>query len=212
MQQTSIARRARVWLYSLGLPALLIMLSSCSFFGPTASVSPAKPATWISYHGKAFMMNYLTSWDVATKDLYLGTSYPQLEILQGMIFSDRGSATTFVQVVDAQNPGAKASVSDLLRAYILGTTKHPLSAANLTTTTIAGEAWSQGSVEKQVSATGAPGGSMLAVKETALAVSHTGKNGQPEMYLIIYQDATSSYNKTNQTFFTRMLNSFHFAA
>lgn len=212
MQQISITRRASVWLYALGLPALLMLLSSCSFFGPTASASPAKSASWTSYHGKAFTMNYLTNWDVASKDLYLGTSYPQLEMLQGMIFSEQSSATTFVQIVDAQNPGAKASASDLLRDYILGTTKQPLSAANLTTTTLAGETWSQGTVEKQVSASGTPGGSMLAVKETALAVSHTGTNGQPVVYLIIYQDATSSYDKTNQTAFIRMLNSFHFAA
>jgi hypothetical protein len=208
MSRTFGAYRTRMHLRYIFLPFLLLMLSSCSFFGLGAS--PAKPAVWTSYRGQAFSMSYFSNWELATKDLYLGTSYPQLEMLQGMVFSDQGSATTFVQVVYADNVGGSASVSDLLCKYVLGTLKQPLAPSSLTTTTLAGETWSQGSVEKQVSSTGAPGGSMLAVKEAALGVSYTVNAHQTKVYLIIYQDASGTFNTTNHNFFTRMLNSFHF--
>lgn len=210
MSSAFVPHRARKWLWHLCLPALLVVLSSCSFLGLGAT--PAKPAVWTNYQGKMFAMNYFTDWDVATKDMYLGTSYPQLELLQGMVFANQGSPTTFVQVVYAGSTTGDASISDLLRKHILGTDSQPLAAANLTNTTLAGVTWSQGVVEKQISSTGSPGGSQVQVKETALGVSYPVKANQTEVYLIIYQDATSTYDQTNHDFFTRMMNSFHFVA
>lgn len=207
MAMRSVVSR-RNWLWCLSLPALLMVLSSCAFFGSGAP--PAKPATWTNYQSQVFAMNYYTSWNVSTRGLYLGTSYPPLEALQGMIFSDQGSPTTFVQVVYAENTDGKASISDLLSKYILGTVQQPVAASSLTTTTLAGQTWSQGTLEKQVSSSGAPGGSALKVKETALGVSTALSSGKQEVFLIVYQDSSSTYSQTQHDYFTRMVNSFQF--
>lgn len=206
MSRGFYARRIRHWPGYFALSLLLFVLCSCSFFG----LGAAPPPVWTHYQNQAFTMDYITSWSPATKDLYFGTSYPQLEMLQGMIFTEQSSATTFVQVVYASATNSNASVSNLLCKYILGTLKQPLASSNLTTIKLAGETWSQGVVEKQVSSTGSPGGSPQTVKETALGVSYTVSAGKTEIYLIIYQDATSTYSQTNHDFFTRMVNSFHF--
>ncbi len=204
MLRVFVTCRSRSWLWSLALVGLLMLLSSCGDSTPSA-----KPATWTNYQGKAFVMNYFSSWGVATKDLYLGTSYPQLEMLQGMAFTSPESATTFVQVVYAENTDGKASVSDLLRKYILGTLKQPVAASSLTKTTLAGETWSQGVIEKQVSTNNA---STVLIKKAALGVNHVVNANKKEIYLIIYQDETSSFDKTAQDFFTRMVNSFRFGS
>ncbi len=209
MSSVLVSRRTEKWFWYLCLPVLLVGLSSCSFFGLGAA--PPKPAVWTNYQGKMFTMNYFTNWDVGTKDMYLGTSYPQMEMLQGIDFANQGSLTSFVRVVYAENTNGKASVSDLLSKYILGTVTQPLPASSLTNTTLAGETWSQGIAEKQVSSTGDTGGSLVQVKETALGVSYKVGTNSTELYLLIYQDATSTYNQTNHDFFTRMMNSFHFA-
>ncbi len=201
-----VIRSGKISLCSLLCLFLLVLLSACSLFGGDA---PPKPAVWTNYQGDMFAMNYFTDWDLATKDMYLGTSYPALEMLQGMIFSDQGSTTTFVQVVYASDSTGHASVSDFLSQHLLGTVKQPASVAQLTTTTLAGETWSQGVVEKQVNITGNPGGAQVQVRETALGVSYSLSATQ--IYFIVYQDAVSTYATTNHTFFTRMLNSFKFS-
>lgn len=202
MRRVFVASTSRFWLCCLSLIGLLIVLSSCGS-------PPAKPAVWTNYQGNAFAMNYLNSWGVGTKDLYLGTNYPQLEMLHGMAFTSPDNAATFVQVVSAANTDGKASVSDLLRKGILGTPQKPAEASSLTTTQLDGVTWSQSSVEKQVSL---PDGSSQKVKETALGVSYPVSAKQTEVYLILYQDADNTYSTTNHDFFSRMVNSFHFAA
>ena len=195
--------KSRAWLWCLSLAGLVILLSAC---GDNNS-SQARPAVWTNYQGQAFAMNYFSSWGVATKDLYLGTSYPELEMMQGIAFTspDNGT-TTFVQVVYAENSSGKASINDLLRKYILGSLKQPVAASSLTTTTLAGETWSQGTVEKTVN------GSATQVKETALGISYKAHSGKAELYLIIYQTDASTAGKTYQDFFARMVNSFQFAS
>ena len=178
------------------------MLSACG-----ASAPPAKPAVWTNYQGSAFAMNYYSSWGIGTKDLYLGTKYPQLEMLQGMAFTSPDNAETFVQVISGANANGKASVSDMLRMYILGTQQKPVAVSSLTTTKLDGVTWSQSSVEKQVSLTN---GSMQKVKETALGVSYPVSAKQTEIYLILYQDATNTYSTTSHDFFSRMVSSFQF--
>jgi hypothetical protein len=199
VKQASPIHKSRAWLWCLSLAGLLILLSACGDSNP-----PAKPAAWTNYQGQAFAMNYFSSWGVATKDLYLGANYPELEMLQGMAFtSPANGETTFVQVVYGDNTSGKASVSDLLSKYILGTPQQPVAASSLTITTLAGETWSQGVVQKPASGSGAQ------LTETALGVSHV-VNGKTEIYLIIYQGDAS--DKTNQPYFTRMINSFKFAS
>ena len=195
--------KSRAWLWCLSLAGLVILLSACG----DNNQSQAKPAVWTNYQGQAFAMNYFSSWGVATKDLYLGTSYPQLEMMRGIAFTspDNGT-TTLVQVVYAENSSGKASINDLLRKYILGSLKQPVAASSLTTTTLAGETWSQGTVEKTVN------GSATQVKETALGVSYKVHSSKAELYLIIYQADASAAGKTYQDFFARMVNSFQFAS
>jgi hypothetical protein len=186
------------------LVGLLIVLSACG-----ASSPPAKPAVWTKYQNDTFAMNYFSNWGVGTKDLYLGTSYPELEMLHGMAFTSPDNATTFVQVISGTNTSGKASVSDLLRQAVLGTPQKPAASASLTTTTLDGVTWSQSSIEKQ--ATTADGSSQT-VKETALGISYPAGAKQPVVYLILYQDAVNTYSTTSHDVFSRMVNSFRFVA
>jgi hypothetical protein len=203
MRHMSSTSRSRVWLWCLSLMGLVILVSACGDSAPP----PARPAVWTPYQGQAFAMTYLNSWGVATKDLYLGTSYPELEMLQGMAFTspDNGT-TTFLQVVSAEDSSGKASVQGLLLKYILGTSTQPVAASSLTTTTLAGETWSQGTVEKT------DNGSTTQVKETALGVKHKAPSGKTELYVIIYQADASTAEKIYQDFFARMMDSFQFAS
>src|ERR1700680_2399739 len=89
--------KSRAWLWCLSLAGLVILLSACG----DNNQSQAKPAVWTNYQGQAFAMNYFSSWGVATKDLYLGTSYPQLEMMQGIAFTSPDNGT--IQVVYAEN-------------------------------------------------------------------------------------------------------------
>jgi hypothetical protein len=206
MNRVFFVARIKPYIGGLCLVLLFSLLCSCSFFGLGAT----PPPVWTNYTGQAFTMNYMTNWTPATKDLYLGTSYPQLEMLQGTIFSEQGNATTFVQVVYANATGTKASVNDLLSEYILGTVKQPFATTNLSAVTLAGQTWTQGVVQKTVSSTGGPGGSTDQVKETALGVSYAPSANQTIIYLILYQDVTGNFGQTNKDYFTRMVNSFHF--
>lgn len=199
MKRAFIPLVHRSWFCVLCLLWLLVALSSCG--------DASSPPVWKNYQGTAFTMNYFSNWDVAAKDFYLGTHYPPLEMMQGMVFTKQGNETTFVQVVYAENTNGKASVSDLLRKFILGSLQQPVAASSLTTTALAGDDWSQGVVEKQVSVNN---GSQVSVKETALGVQHAVSPNQTEIYIIIYQDTVSAYDQTKHDFFTRMVNSFHF--
>jgi hypothetical protein len=78
----------------------------------------------------------------------------------------------------------------------------------LSTTTLDGASWYQGTVERQASQ---PGGSTVAVKETVLGIDHASSAGGTEIYLIVYQDAVNTYGQTERDFFQRMVTSFHFA-
>jgi len=203
MLRVFVANKSRSWLWCLALTGLLVVLSACG------ASAPPRPAVWTNYQGSAFAMNYFSSWGVGTKDLYLGTSYPQLEMLQGMAFTSPDTSTTYVQVIYAANTDGKASVSDLLSKHILGTQTAPVAASKLTTTTLGGETWTQGVVEKQV--VGADG-SAATIQETALGVSHVVSPKQTEIYLIIYQNQTGSAASAAQSYLTRMVNSFKFAS
>jgi hypothetical protein len=202
MLRVFVANKSRSWLLCLALTGLLAVLSACG-------APPAKPAVWTNYQGNVFAMNYYSSWGVGTKDLYLGTSYPQLEMLQGMAFTSPDTSTTFVQVIYSANTDGKASVSDLLTKHILGTQTAPVAATKLTTTTLGGVTWTQGVVQKQVTAAD---GSTSNVQETALGVSRVVSAGQTEIYLIIYQNQTGSSASAAQSYLTRMINSFKFAS
>ena len=149
-------------------------------------------------------MNYFSNWSVATKDLYLGTHYPPLEMLQGMIFTSGGAPTTYLQVAYAISTDKTASAKDILLKFLLNASPAP----GLSTTTLDNETWYQGSIEKQVKQSN---GSLLALKETALGINHKVSAQQTKIYLIFYQDAASTYTRDTHDFFERMVNSFHFA-
>lgn len=204
MKSVLFALLYRRWTCALCLVGLLVLLSACG------DVTQGGPATWKNYQGSGFRMSYLSSWDVATKDVYLGTSYPQLEMLPGMAFTNTASPATFVQVAYAQDKTGKASLSSLLRAFMQDSLKPSGAVAPVSVKTLASEHWSQIAVEKQVKVSYETGSSTVTVKETALGIKRSIGPQSTEIYLIIYQDATSTYNQTNQRFFTRMLNSFHF--
>ncbi len=180
-----------------------IVLSSCS----GATTTRISPPVWTNYRGNAFTINYLSNWDVATKDLYLGTRYPQLEMLRGTVFTRQGASTTFLQVVYAVRTSNTASAKDIMLKFLLGSPSHSAAASSLSTTTLAGENWYQGSIEKQVSQGDGP---TVAVKEMVLGIDHATGGKSTEIYLIFYQDATSTYTQNTRDFFQRMLTSFHF--
>lgn len=204
MLRIFVANKSRFWLWCLVLTGLLVVLSACG-----ASAPPAKPAVWTNYQGNVFAMNYFSSWGVGTKDLYLGATYPQLEMLQGMAFTSPDSATTFVQVVSAANTNGKVSVSDLLSKHVLGTPTAPVATTKFTTTTLGGVTWTQGVGEKQVTGND---GSTVTVQETALGVSRVVSAGKTEIYLLLYQNQTGSAGQAAQSYLTRMVNSFKFAS
>ena len=198
-----IARLSRMFYLPLCLAVILIVLSSCS--GGTSTTTA--PPVWKSYQGSAFTLSYLSNWEVATKDLYLGTHYPQLEMLQGMAFVKQGNAATFLQVVYAVRTSSAASAKDIMLKFLLGSSGHPATVSSLSQTALAGETWYQGTVEKQVSQ---GNGSTLSVKETVLGIDRTISSKSTEIYLIFYQDAASTYSQNVRDFFTRMVKSFQF--
>jgi len=198
------------WSWWVCLPGLLVVLSSCSLFG--GETPPQNPPAWTNYQGKDFTMNYFSNWDIGTKDLYLGTSYPQLELLQGTSIIKHGVSLPLVQVVHANNPGGGTTLNDILLKFILGSPKKPVATTSLTSTTLAGESWSQGSVEKQMNVSNGSNKQTVSVKETALGINHTVAPNKTEIYIIILQDAASTYDKTDHDTFERMVKSFHFAS
>lgn len=197
--KTLIARVARVCCLGLCLAVTLGILSSCS--GTAAKKAP--PPVWTHFQGSAFAMNYFSNWSIATKDLYLGTHYPPLEMLQGMLFTSGSASTTYLQVSYATSTSKTASAKDIMLKFLLTSS----SASSLSTTTLDNETWYQGSLEKQVKQSD---GSLLSIKETALGVNHKTSAHNTEIYLIFYQDAASTYTQNTRAFFERMVNSFHF--
>lgn len=199
-----IARLSRMFYLSLCLVVVLVVLSSCS--GDTSTT--AAPPVWKNYRGSAFTLSYFSNWEVATKDVYLGTRYPRLEMLQGMAFVKQANATTFLQVAYAARTSKAASVKDImLTTFLLGSSGHPAAPSSLSQITLAGETWYQGTVEKQVSQ---GDGSTLLVKETVLGIDRTISSNNTEIYLILYQDAAGTYSQNVHDFFTRMVKSFQF--
>src|SRR5579875_84658 len=198
-----ITRLTRIFYLSLCFSVALLVLSSCS--GGT-TITP--PPVWKNYQGSAFTLSYLSNWEVATKDFYLGTQYPQLEMLQGMVFIKQGSASTFLQVEYAVRTNSLASAKDIMLKFLLGSSGHPAPASSLSQTILAGENWYQGTVEKRVS----QGGSTLSIKETVLGVDRVISSKSTEIYLLFYQDVASTYSQNVHDFFTRMVKSFRFAS
>lgn len=182
-----IARLTRIIYLSLCFAVALLVLSSCS--GGTAA---APPPVWKNYQGSAFTLSYLSNWEVATKDFYLGTQYPQLEMLQGMAFIKQGSATTFLQVEYAVRTSSLASAKDIMLKFLLGSSDHPASASSLSQMMLAGESWYQGTVEKQVS----QGGSTLSIKETVLGIDRTISPKSTEIYLLFTRMLPVAIHKT----------------
>lgn len=195
-----VAHLARVCCLCLCLVVASGILSSCS----DAAAKKSPPPVWTNFQSNAFTMNYFSNWSVATKDLYLGTHYPPLEMLQGMLFTSAGAPSTYLQVAYAISSDKTASAKDILLKFLLNASPTP----GLSTTILDNETWYQGSIKKQARQSN---GSLLALKETALGVNHKVSARQTEIYLIFYQDAASTYTQNTHDFFERMVNSFHFA-
>jgi hypothetical protein len=191
----------------LYLALLLVSLSSCSFFGAGAPTIQAAPPVWTSYQSTLFTMKYFSNWDVATKDFYLGTHYPQLEMLQGTLFTKQGASTTFLQVAYATKINKAASAKDIMLKFLLASSTQPAAASSLSTTMLSGETWYQGSIEKQITQSDGP---KLEMQETALGVDRTTSSGSTEIYLIFYQDTTRTFDQNTHDFFERMIQSFQF--
>jgi hypothetical protein len=204
LTHTLLARLARVYGPFLCFVMLLATLSSCSD-ASTTSASPAPPPVWKNYQGLAFTMSYFSNWDAATKDFYLGTRYPPLEMLQGEIFTRSGA---FLQVAYAVKTNKQASVQDIMLKFLLNASAQPAAKSSLSTTTLDKATWYQGTVTKQAKQSN---GTVLAVEETALGIDRKTGSKSDEIYLILYQDSASSYPQNTRDFFERMVNSFQFA-
>jgi hypothetical protein len=103
-----IARLSRMFYLPFYLVVVLIVLSSCSGDTSTATAPPV----WKNYQGSAFTLSYLSNWEVATKDVYPGSRYPQLEMLQGTAFVKQANATSFLQVAYAARISSATSAKD----------------------------------------------------------------------------------------------------
>lgn len=202
---TAITRLARVSGLVVSFLALLVVLSACF----EASNTVSAPPVWKNQRSQLFSMDYMSNWDVSTKDLYLGASSPQLEMLQGTLFTRVEDPAASLHVLYAARPNNTVSARDLMLKFFLGSLQHPLQPSSLSTTTLNGKRWYRGSMEKQVKQSD---GSTITVKETVLGVDHTISATKSELYFIIYQDATNSYAKTTHDYFERMVKSFHFSS
>ncbi len=181
---------------------VLAFLSSCSDASTTRE--PPPQPVWRNYQGQAFTMSYFSNWDVATKDFYLGTRYPPLEMLQGEIFTRSGA---FLQVAYATKTNKQASAQDILLKFLLNSSTRSAAKSSLSTITLDKATWYQGTVAKQVKQ---KDGTVLAVEETALGIDRKTSSKSAEIYLILYQDNASSYPQNTHDFFERMVNSFQF--
>lgn len=202
---TAITRLARVTGLVASFLTLLVVLSACF----EASNSVSAPPVWKNQHTQLFSMDYMNNWNVSTKDLYLGASSPQLEMLQGMLFTRVEDPAASLHVLYAIRPNNTVSSRDLMLKLFLGSSQHPMQASSLSITALNGEHWYQGTMEKQVKQSD---GSTLAVKETVLGIDHAISANKTELYFIICQDTTSSYAKTSHDYFERMVKSFHFSS
>ena len=206
MTNTAFARLTRISWPSLCFSMLLLALTACSD-STTATTTNAPPPVWTNYQSHVFTMNYFSSWNAATKDFYLGTHYPQLEMLQGESFTK--GETTFLQVAYAVDTSGKASAKDIMLTFLLNSSSAPAKTSSLTTTTLAKETWYQGSVEKQITQSN---GAQVSVKETVLGMDRKIGPKSTEVYLIFYQDSPGTYAQNTHDFFQRMVNSFQFAS
>ncbi|GHO60952.1 hypothetical protein [Ktedonobacter robiniae] len=202
---TAITRLARVSGLVASFLALLVVLSACF----EASNAVSAPPVWKNQRTQLFSIDYMNNWNISTKDLYLGASSPQLEMLQGTLFTSVEDPVASLHVLYAARPNNTVSSRDLMLKFFLGSSQHPLQASSLSTITLNGERWYQGSIEKQVKQSD---GSTLAAKETVLGINHSISTNKTELYFIIYQDATSSYAKTSHDYFERMVKSFRFSS
>jgi len=205
LTHTLLARLARVYGPLLCFVVLLATLSSCSN-ASTTSTPPTPPPVWKNYQGQAFTMSYFSSWGAATKDFYLGTRYPPLEMLQGEIFTRNGA---FLQVAYAVKMDKQANAQDIMLKFLLNAATQPATKASLSTTTLDKATWYQGTVTKQVKQSN---GTVLAIEETAFGIDRRTGSKSSEMYFIFYQDTASSYPQNTRDFFERMVNSFQFAS
>lgn len=203
MKHTPLARLAHIYCPCLLPAVLLVVLSSCS----GTAVKNAPPPVWTHYQGNTFALGYFSNWSVSTKDLYLGTRYPPLEMLQGETFTRNNAATAFLQVVYAMPTNSKASAQDIMLKFLLNSSPQAAAPSSLSKITLAQETWYQGSVEKQVKQSN---GTPLTIKQTALGIDRKNSAGKAEVYLIIYQDSTDTYAQDTHDFFERMVNSFQF--
>ncbi len=208
MTNTVFTRLQRISWPILCFSLLLLVLNACSDAStPTTTVTNAPPPVWTNYQSNVFTMNYFSNWNAATKDFYLGTHYPPLEMLQGEVFTR--SSTTFLQVAYAPDTNNKGSAKDIMLKFLLNSSTAPATTASLSKITLAKETWYQGSIAKQATQSN---GEQVQVKETVLGIDRKISSKSTEVYLIFYQDSASTYAQNTQSFFQRMVNSFQFAS
>jgi hypothetical protein len=191
-------------LFSFSILLLAIVTSACSFGGsgsgstPTPTPTPTT-APLTAFKGTDFTINYPQNWKAKTDST-------------GVTFTDP-SGIAYFQVHEAPDPDSLVSAS---QEVTLGLDAFKSQAKNYqqqsvaSTTTVAGETWSQGAATGDIT----PSGQKTAtnVKIIIIADNHPPSSSSTKAFIIGYATGTQVFDLANSGYFQPMLQSFKFTA
>ncbi len=191
-------------LFSFSILILAIVTSACSFGGsgtggtPTPTPTPTT-APLVAFKGTDFTINYPQNWKTKTDST-------------GVTFTDP-SGIAYFQIHVAPDPDGLVSASN---EVTLGLNAFKSQAKNYqqqsvaSTTTVAGETWSQGAATGDIT----PSGQKTAtnVKIIIIADNHPPNSTSTNAFIIGYATGTQIFDLANSGYFQPMLQSFKFTS
>ncbi len=194
MQQRTIR-----WLLSLPLLLLLTgLFSACDLTGSSTATPTPTSATpsLMTYKGDGYTIGYPATWKISTQ--------------QGIVtFSDpQGVASLYVSTVPNPNgtlPSSKIVQGGLQLFKARAKNYHAMPLPS--STTLAGETWSEGAATGDVEING----QTVNIQTVALADNHPAKSVATKAYTIVYATGSQVFDLANQGYFQPMVQSFKFA-
>ena len=189
------------FLLSFSILLLAIFVSACDIggFGGTATPTPTTATAMTTFTGDGFTISYPQTWKVK-KD---GT---------GVTFTDP-SGIAYFQIHEAPNPTGIVSTSNQVT---LGLETFKSQAKNYqqqsvpTTTTLAGETWSQGAATGDITPSGQS--TRANVKIYVISNNHPANSTSTKAFIIGYATGSQVFDLANSGYFQPMLQSFKFTS
>lgn len=206
----------KLWLAIISC-GLLLLLAACSginiTIGGSATATPtAKPAattvipsptgvaSLVTYTGNGYTIGYPQNWTVNKGSTGAVTfSDPQgVAYLTIQVVPDPNGLVSTTSEVDASLQIFKSQVKNYTRATVASTTS------------VAGETWSQGAATGNLTPKGAT--SPVLVKFVTISDNHPANTSSTQGFNIGYATATQAFDLANNAYFQPMLQSFKFTS